>query len=68
MKFIDFFNNRVKRLTIFDIKLIQLTAIFVALIIVKIFPCIMDISIWWFVVLLLISSVRPMYLFFIKKA
>jgi len=67
MKLISYFNNRVKMLTIFDIKLIQWAAIFAALIIVKIFPCIMDISIWWFVVLFVMSLIRPMYVFIIKK-
>jgi len=54
-------------LTIFDIKLIQWAAIFAALIIVKIFPRIMDISIWWFVALFVMSLIRPMYVFIIKK-
>lgn len=60
-------NERVKKLTIFDIKLVQGCAMFVVLIIVKLIPQIMNINIWWFVVLLVMCAIRPMYVFFIKK-
>jgi len=41
--------------------------IFVALILAKLIPEIMDINIWWFVTLLVICTIRPFYVFFIKK-
>jgi len=66
MKIIDFFNDRVKRLSIFDIKLVQGAAMAVMLILVKIFPDIMTLSVWWFVALMIAFAPRPMYLFFIK--
>ena len=66
MSLIGYFNDRVKRLNIFDIKLIQICAIFVALIIVKLVPGIMGFSIWWFVGLLVLSAIRPIYVFFFK--
>ena len=67
MGIFDFFNERVKNLTIFDIKLAQACAMCVILIIAKLIPQIMSIGIWWFVVLLIIFAIRPMYVFFIKK-
>jgi hypothetical protein len=67
MAIIQFFNNRVKRLTIFDLKLVQACAMLVALIVVKLIPDIMTISIWWFVVLLVLCALRPIYVFFIRK-
>ncbi len=67
MKIIDDMNNRVKKLNIFDIKLIQGCAMFAVLIIVKLIPQIMTINIWWFVILLVISAIRPLYVFYIKK-
>ena len=67
MKIIDNMSKRVKKLTIFDVKLAQWTAIFFALIIVKFFPQIMDINIWWFVVLGILSAIKPGYTFWIKK-
>ena len=64
---IRFFNDRVKRLTIFDIKLVQGCAMFVALIIVKFIPDIMRVDLAWFVILLVVCAVRPLYVFFIKR-
>ncbi|MCK4453111.1 hypothetical protein KAU59_02030 [candidate division WOR-3 bacterium] len=67
MKIIDDMNSRVKKLNIFDIKLVQGCAMFVVLIIVKLIPQIMTINIWWFVVLLVLCAIRPLYVFCIKK-
>ncbi|MCK4338807.1 MAG: hypothetical protein KAW87_02305 [Candidatus Cloacimonetes bacterium] len=60
-------NERVRKLTIFDIKLVQGAAMFIMLIIVKLIPQIMNISIWWFVALAILCGIRPVYVFFIKK-
>lgn len=67
MMFIQFFNDRVKRFTIFDIKLVQGIGIAVALILVKLIPAILTISILWFVALLVLCAARPFYLFFLKR-
>ncbi|TET61314.1 MAG: hypothetical protein E3J47_05360 [Candidatus Stahlbacteria bacterium] len=67
MKIIQDMNERVRKLNIFDIKLVQGCAMFVVLIIVKLIPQIMTINIWWFVVLLVICAIRPLYVFCIKK-
>jgi len=66
-RLITFFNNRVKRFTIFDIKLVQGSAMIVALIIAKFIPQLLDISLWWFVAALVIVSARPMYLMYAKS-
>ncbi len=66
MAFIRYFNERVKRLNIFDIKLIQGIGIAVALILVKLIPDIMSIGIGWFIALLIVCAVRPLYVFFLK--
>lgn len=67
MKIIQDMNERVRKLNIFDIKLIQGCAMFAVLIIVKLIPQIMTINIWWFVVLLVLCAIRPLYVFYIKK-
>ncbi len=61
MLFINFFNERVKRFTIFDVKLVQLWAIFLGLILVKLIPGILTINIWWFVGLAILSVIRPIW-------
>lgn len=67
MRLIKNMNEQVKKLTIFDIKLVQGAAMFVMLIIVKLIPQIMNIRIWWFVALAILCGIRPVYVFFIKK-
>ncbi len=67
MKIISWMNDRIKKFTIFDIKLVQGAAMCVILIIVKLIPQIMTISIWWFVVLAIVFGIRPMYLMYFSK-
>ncbi len=67
MGLIENINQRTKKLGIIDLNLAQGAAMFFALIIAKLIPGIMDLSIWWFVALLIICEVRPFYVFWIKK-
>ena len=60
-------NERVKKLSILDLKLAQGAAMFVALIVAKLIPPIMGIHIWWFVALLVLCGIKPFYVFWIKK-
>ncbi|RKX22457.1 MAG: hypothetical protein DRP45_11355 [Candidatus Zixiibacteriota bacterium] len=55
--------ERVRRFTIFDVKLVQGAAIAFALIIVKLIPDIMELDILWFVVMAVVLALRPMYVF-----
>ena len=67
MKILDFFNQRIRRLNIFDVKLAQGAAIFLALVIVKLIPEILTIDIWWFIAITILCAVRPVYVFFLKN-
>ncbi len=60
-------DRRIKKFGIIDEKLAQGAAIFFALIIVKLIPQIMNISIWWFVGLLIVCAIKPLYVFYLKK-
>lgn len=64
MRMIQYFNGRVKKLNIFDLKLIQGSAMILALIIVKMVPQILAVNIWWLVGLLVLFLVRPAYAFY----
>jgi hypothetical protein len=66
MSIIQFFNERVKRLNIFDVKLVQGCAMLLAVIIVKLIPQVLTVSIWWFVGLLILCAIRPVYVFFLR--
>ena len=66
MQMIQYFNGRVKKLDIFDLKLIQGCAMLFAVIIVKLAPQIMTVDIRWLVGLCVLFVIRPAYSFFIK--
>ncbi len=66
MLLLDEMTRRVKNFDIIDVKLAQVVAILLALIIAKIILCIMDINIWWFVVLLIIYAAKLFYVFWFK--
>ena len=67
MGFIGYFNERVKTLSIFDLKLVQGAMMCFTIIIVNVFPQILNIDIWWFVALFVLFIARPFYIFFIRK-
>ncbi len=57
-------DERARRLGIVDTKLAQGGAIFFALTIVKLFPGIMDVSVWWFIGLAVVCAIKPAATFF----
>ncbi len=67
MGLLEDMDKRVKKFGIIDVKLAQVTAMFVALIVAKLIPQIMDFSIWWFVLLLVICAIKPFYVFWFKE-
>ncbi|MBN1163624.1 MAG: hypothetical protein JXB45_03520 [Candidatus Krumholzibacteriota bacterium] len=64
----DFFDERARRLGILDTKLAQGAAIFLTLIIIKLIPQIMHVNIWWFVILAVLSAIKPLCTFFGGRA
>jgi hypothetical protein len=67
MFLVGYFNERAKKLTIFDIKLAQAAAMCLILIVAKLVPWILEISVWWFVGLVVLFAIRPVYAFFLKR-
>ena len=67
MGLLEDMDRRVKKFTLIDVKLAQVVAMFLALIIAKLIPDIMDISIWWFIVLLIVCTLKPFYVFWFKE-
>ena len=67
MGLLEDMNQRVKKFDLVDVKLAQVTAMFGALIIAKLIPDIMDVSVWWFVVMLVVCAIRPFYVFWFVK-
>ena len=51
-----------------DIKLAQGAAMCVMVIIIKLFPDILQIEIWWFVLFAALLELKPLYVFYLKKS
>ena len=68
MSFIKFFNNRIKEhFTIMDIKFAQMAAMFLLIILIKLIPEIISLDYWVYIVGLIISAIRPLYVMYFKK-
>ncbi|MCM2273066.1 MAG: hypothetical protein NDJ18_10995 [candidate division Zixibacteria bacterium] len=68
MTLTEFFKARTARLNMLDIKLAQGAAMCVMVIIIKLFPDILQIEMWWFVLVAALLELRPLYVFFLKKS
>lgn len=62
----EYFDSRARRFGIVDTKLALGAAMFLALVIVKLVPRILDVSVWWFVVLWIAFGIHPMIVYFGK--
>jgi len=67
MGLLEDLNQRVRKFDFVDIKLAQFCAFFLALVIAKIIPDLMDISIWWFIVLLILCAIKPFCVFWFAE-
>ncbi len=67
MFFIQYFNERVKRFNIYDIKMIQGAAICFALVLAQLIPDLLKVPIYWFIILAILFAIRPGYILFFKK-
>ena len=60
-------NERMKNMTIMDIGLVKWSSFFFAIIIVKLFPQLLQINYVVLIVLVLVCGIKPLYKFWIKK-
>ncbi len=67
MELIKYFNSRIKLFSILDIKLAQLAAMFVMIILIKLIPQIKSLSYRHYIIGAIISGIRPLYVVFFKK-
>ena len=63
----DDWNERVKKLSVWDIGLIKWAVFCATIVVVKLIPSLLDINIWVFVLFLIVFSVKPLYVFWVKK-
>jgi hypothetical protein len=61
-------NERVKRLTLMDVKLVKLAVFFATIVVVKLFPQLLEINYLILIVLMIACSAKPFYNFWMKKS
>jgi len=66
MSIFQWANQKVKKFTWMDVKLLPLAGICVGLVLAKLIPSILGINIWWFVVIGILALLKPYYTFFKK--
>ncbi|RLC50164.1 MAG: hypothetical protein DRI23_07635 [Candidatus Cloacimonadota bacterium] len=64
---IKYFNDRIKFFSIWDIKLAQIAAMCLMIILIKLFPKITSLRFRHYILITVISAIRPLYLVFLKK-
>lgn len=64
MRLWQFFDSRARRLGILDTKLVQGAAMFLALVVAKLFPVILTVDIRWFAGLCVLFAIKPVITFF----
>jgi len=67
MGWINYWTRNEKQFTVWDMYLAQVWTMAWILIIVKIFPQIMQLSVWWFVAIIVLCAPRLLYIICIKK-
>ncbi|MBN3039898.1 MAG: hypothetical protein JW867_02100 [Candidatus Omnitrophica bacterium] len=60
-------NKKVKKLSFFDLKLIQIVTVCFVILVIKFAPRIIVIKKEWFITIFLLSIIKPLYVFFFKK-
>jgi len=66
MGYLGSIDERVRRFGVWEIKFAQAAAMFLALVVAKLVPQILTISVWWFVIAAALCGIRPFYVFFVR--
>ncbi|MFH1459614.1 MAG: hypothetical protein ABIG64_04500 [Candidatus Omnitrophota bacterium] len=65
--FLAFFNKKVKKMGFIDMKCSQISAMIFGIIVAKLVPYIFDVRIRWLLLVMVIFSLKPLYVIWIKK-
>lgn len=66
MKFINWANDKVKKLDYCDIALTKLTCLVLGVLLAVLIPALLEINVWLLVVLVVILAIKPIYSVFTK--
>ena len=64
-QWLSFADRQVKKLSFFDVKLIQLCGVFFGIALVKLFPLILQLGFWQLVGLALLCAAKPALIFYL---
>ena len=67
MAFLEWANNCVKKFNWIDVKLVGLASILIGFILVKWIPGILNINVWWFIVIAVLCLIKVYYVAFFKR-
>jgi len=67
MEFFKWANNLVKKMDWLDVKLVGLASMLIGIILVKLFPAILEINIWFFILIALLCLFKVYYVIFFRK-
>ena len=60
-------NERIKKMTVMDIGLVKMSVFFFTIILIKLFPQLLNINYTVLITLVIACGVKPLYKFWIKK-
>ena len=61
-----YLDEKVRKFSFVDVKLLQLLGAFLAVVVVKLVPGILDLSIWLFLALAILCAAKPCCVFFLE--
>ena len=64
----DYWNGKIRQMTIWDMKLAQIWTAAWILVLAKLIPQIMELSVWWFVGVILLLAPWVIHVFFLGKS
>jgi hypothetical protein len=67
LKLIDYWDRKAKKFGILELETVQGATMGFTLILVKIFPQILRLSVWWFIALFVVSGAPLSYVLWFKK-
>ena len=67
MPFFKWADDCVKKLNWIDVKLVALAGILIGIILVKWIPSLLNINVWWFIIIAVLCLVKVYYVIFSKK-
>ena len=67
MKLFKYFEERTKKLGMWDIAFIKWATFVFALLFAKLFPVLLSAPVWFYVVVAVLLVLKPMYIFYFKR-